>query len=154
MRKLALVSICLLVPAFAAEKLTAPQLIDLAKSNSTALHDAIIASFDPKNLKEGTAWSSRGSDFFFVTEAPSQPSLVIDSAPGLQMRHLADSDLWYAPAHIEPVGRLHSFYFLINGDKFGGSPDVPAFGPLSYLQPGAPSGTLSKLFTQARSTTA
>jgi len=145
MRKLALVSICLLVPAFAAEKLTAPQLIDLAKSNSTALHDAIIASFDPKNLKEGTAWSSRGSDFFFVTEAPSQPSLVIDSAPGLQMRHLADSDLWYAPAHIEPVGRLHSFYFLINGDKFGGSPDVPAFGPLSYLQPGAPSGTLSKI---------
>jgi hypothetical protein len=39
---------------FAAEKLTAPQLIELAKSNSPALRDAITATFDPKELKEGT----------------------------------------------------------------------------------------------------
>ena len=143
MRKFALVSICLLVSAFASEKLTAPQLIDLAKSNSAGLRDAITASFDARNLKEGTAWSSRGSDFFFATEASSQPSLVIDGIPGPQLRHLADSNLWYAPAHIEPVGDLHSFYYLINGGKFGGSLDVPAFGPLSYLQRGIPSGTLS-----------
>ncbi|HEV1994545.1 MAG TPA: alpha/beta hydrolase-fold protein [Candidatus Acidoferrum sp.] len=141
--RLALLSLALAVSAFAVEKSTAPQLIELAKSNSAGLRDAITATFDGKDLKEGTAWVGRGPDFFFATEAPSQPSLVIDGAPGPQVRQLAGSSLWYAPARIEQVGRLHAFYYLINGTKFGGRLDLPAFGPSSYLQPGVPSGTLS-----------
>ena len=35
----------------------------------------------------------------------------------------------------------------MNGAKFGGKLDVPAFTPLSYLQPGVPSGTLSEKIT-------
>ena len=54
------------------------------------------------------------------------------------------SDLWYAAAHIEHLGKLHSFHYMVNGANFGGKLDVPAFGPLSYLQPGVPSGTLSE----------
>jgi len=124
--------------------MTAPQLIDLAKSNSANLREAITATFDARDLKEGTAWTGHGPDFFFATQAPSQPSLVIDEAPGPAMQHLAGSDLWYAAARIEPVGRLHSFHYMINGATFGGKLDLPAFGPLSYLQPGVPSGTLSE----------
>ncbi len=41
------------------------------------------------------------------------------------------------------MGKLHSFHYLINGSKFGGRLDLPAFSPLSYLQSGVPSGTLS-----------
>jgi len=129
--------------AFAAEKRSAQQLIELANAHSPSLQEAIAASFDAKDLKEGTAWSGHGPDFFFAIETASQPSLVIDDAPGAQMQHLSSSNLWYAPAHIEPVGRLHSFHYLIQGAKFGGRLDLPAFGPLSYLQPGVPSGTLS-----------
>jgi enterochelin esterase-like enzyme len=129
--------------AFAADKSSATQLIDLAKSNSTTLREAITSTFDPKTLTEGTAWAGHGPDFFFAVQAPSQPSLLIDGASWPPMQRLASSDLWYAPAHIEPVGRLHSFHYLINGQKFGGRLDLPAFGPLSYLQPGVPSGTLS-----------
>ena len=143
MWKLALLSICLLSSAFAAEKRSVTQLIDLAKSNPTALLEAISASFDAKDLKDGTAWNGHGTDFFFVTEAASQPALFIDGVAGPQMQHVAGLNLWYVSAHIEPVGRLHSFHYLINGAKFGGRLDVPAFGPLSYLQPGIPSGTLS-----------
>jgi enterochelin esterase-like enzyme len=144
MWRLSLLSICLLASAFAAEKKwSAPQLIDLAKSNNGGLHEAITASFDSKDLKEGTAWIGRGPDFFFAIQSPSQPSLVIDNASGPPLQHLADSDFWYAPAHIEPVGRLHSFHYLVNGQKIGGRVDMPAFGPLSYLHPGVPSGTLS-----------
>ena len=143
MLNFALLLLWLAIPAFAAEKLSAPQLIDLAKSHSAVLRDAIVASFEAKDLKEGTAWAGRGPDFFFAMQANSQPSLVIDQAPGPQVQHLAGSDLWYVAAHIEPVGRLHSFHYLVNGAKFGGKPDLPAFGPLSYLQPGVPSGTLS-----------
>ena len=86
----------------------------------------------------------RGPDFFFALQSPSEPSLFIDGASGPSMQHLAGSDFWYAAARIEPVGRLHSFHYLINGQKFGGRLDLPAFGPLSYLQPGVPSGKLSE----------
>lgn len=123
--------------------MTAPRLIDLARSNHAGLRDAITSSFEAKDLKEGTAWAGRGADFFFATEAPSPPSLIIDGASGPPMRHLEGSDLWYAPARIEAVGRLHSFYYLVNGTRFGGKLDVPAFTPLSYAQSGIPSGTLS-----------
>ena len=144
MWKRGLLLLCFIAPAIAAEKMTAPQLIDLAKSNSANLREAITATFDARDLKEGTAWTGHGPDFFFATQAPSQPSLVIDKAPGPAMQHLAGSDLWYAAARIEPVGRLHSFHYMINGATFGGKLDLPAFGPLSYLQPGVPSGTLSE----------
>jgi len=144
MWKRGLLLLCFIAPAIAAEKMTAPQLIDLAKSNSANLREAITATFDARDLKEGTAWTGHGPDFFFATQTPSQPSLVIDEAPGPAMQHLAGSDLWYAAARIEPVGRLHSFHYMINGAAFGGKLDLPAFGPLSYLQPGVPSGTLSE----------
>ena len=67
----ALYRICLSASAFAADKSSATQLIDLAKSNSAALREAITATFDPKTLTEGTAWAGHGPDFFFAVQAPS-----------------------------------------------------------------------------------
>lgn len=128
----------------AAEKSTATQLIELAKTSSPALREAITTTFDAKDLKEGTAWAGRGPDFFFALESKSKPQLFIDAAPGPQLQSLANSGLWYAAARIEPLGKLHSFHYLVDGNKFGGKLDVPAFGPLSYLQPGVLSGTLSE----------
>jgi enterochelin esterase-like enzyme len=141
-----LVLFCLLTVA-SAEKSSAPQLIDLAHSHSRGLRAAITATFDAKDLAEGTAWSGREADFFFVLETSSQPSLVIDGASGPPLQRLMGSDFWYVSAHIEPVGHLHSYHYLINGQKFGGRLDLPAFAPLSYLQPGVPSGTLSGKLT-------
>ena len=57
------------LPSFAAEKSTALQLVDLAKTNSPALRDAVTNTFDAKDLKDGTAWSGHGPDFFFALEA-------------------------------------------------------------------------------------
>jgi hypothetical protein len=55
MQRLVVLCLSLITAAFAADKMTAPQLIDLARSNSAGLREAIIASFDAKDLKEGTA---------------------------------------------------------------------------------------------------
>jgi enterochelin esterase-like enzyme len=129
--------------SIAAEKSTATQLVELAKAGSPGLRDAIASTFEAKDLKEGTAWAGRGCDFFFAVQAQAKPELFIDAAPGPPMRPIAGSDIWYSAAHIERLGKLHSFYYLVNGKSFGGKLDVPAFGPLSYLQPGVPSGTLS-----------
>jgi enterochelin esterase-like enzyme len=133
-----------------AQKSTAPQLIELAKSPGPALRDAITATFSSKDLSEGTAWAGRGPDFFFALIARTKPELRIDDAPGPAMQPLVEvgnSDIWYAAAKIEQLGKLHSFYYSANGARFGGKLDVPAFGPLSYLQPGVPSGTLSEKIT-------
>ncbi len=134
----------LAAPGWAADKLSAPELIALAQAHSPELRAAIQTSFDWKDLKEGTAWSGHGPEFFFAVEAASAPSLVIDEAAGTPMQPVVGSDLWFAIAHVEPVGRLHRFHYLVGGSKFGGRLDLPVFGPLSYLQPGIPSGKLSE----------
>jgi enterochelin esterase-like enzyme len=140
-------ALCLFSAVLAAEKSTAPQLIELAKSPGSALREAIVATFDAKDLQEGTAWAGHGPDFFFATKASAKPQLLIDGVPGPEMHSLAGTDLWFAAAKIEAVGKLHAFHYLVNGAKFGGKLDVPAFTSLSYLQPGVPSGTLSEKIT-------
>ena len=143
MFKIALASLLLVTSAFAADKMTAPQLIGLSKSDPSALKEAMASTFDAKELTAGTAWTGHGSDFFFVTAAPTPPELMIDGAPGPKMKQVPGTGLWYSAAQIPQLGKLHSFYYSVNGAKFGGRTDVPAFGSLSYLQPGAPSGKLS-----------
>jgi enterochelin esterase-like enzyme len=133
--------------AAAPDKLTATQLVELAKSGARGLGEAISSSFDAKDLKEGTAWAGHGPDFFFATRAQAKPELLIDGAAGPQMQLIAGSDIWYTAARIEQVGKLHAFYYMVNGEKFGGKLDLPAFGPLSYLQPGVPTGVLSDKIT-------
>jgi enterochelin esterase-like enzyme len=129
---------------WAAEKLGAPELISLAQAHSPELRAGIDASFEAKDLKEGTAWAGHGPDFFFAVETPSTPTLMIDDAAGPAMTQFPGTQLWYSVAHIEPVSHLHEFHYLVDGAKFGGRLDLPAFGPLSYLQPGVPSGKLSE----------
>jgi len=137
----------LAVNAVAAQKRSAPELIALAKAHSAELRGAIEASFEAKDLKEGMAWMGRGPEFFFAIETVSAPELMIDDAPGPSMTHLEGTELWYATAHVEPAGRLHAFHYMVAGGKFGGRLDLPAYGPLSYLQPGVPTGKLSETIT-------
>jgi enterochelin esterase-like enzyme len=128
----------------AADKLNATQLIELAKANGPGLGEAITTSLDVKALKEGKAWAGHGRDFFFATEANAEPNLFIDDAAGPKMKTVAGTKLWFAAAKIEALGKAHSFYYLEDGKRFGGSLDVPAFTADSYTQPGVPTGKLSE----------
>jgi enterochelin esterase-like enzyme len=130
--------------AFAAEKMTASELIGLAQAHSASLADGINATFSPKELQEGTAWAGKGHDFFFALQSVAPPTLFIDGAPGPQMQTLSPGGIWYAVARVEELGVLHSFEYLVSGAKFGGRLDLPAFGPDSYLEANVPSGKLSE----------
>ena len=141
MRGLLLVAM-MAVPAWAQQKLDAPDLIGLATSGKPGLHDAIAASFDAAALKDGTAWKGHGADFFFSVEAGTAPALAIDDAAPLPMSQVGGSDLWYQTAKLK-VGASHTFHYVVGGQPFGGSVDVPAFGPMSYAMAGVPQGTLS-----------
>jgi enterochelin esterase family protein len=142
--------LALALSACAADKLSAPELIALAQTHSPGLRAAIAASFDAKDLKEGKAWAGQGPEFFFAVEAATAPTLIIDANVSSAMQQVPATDsakgpaLWYATVHIDLVGKAHQFYYLVDGAKFGGSLDLPVFGPLSYLQPGVPSGKLSE----------
>ncbi len=144
MKKIAIILFCLLGSAFAAEKKSATQLIELAKAHSPELQSAINDTFEAKALKEGTAWVGRGPEFFFAVESATRPSLVIDDASGPAMERLGETQTWYASAHVEPVGKLHAFHYMVNGANFGGVLDLPAFTELSYQQAGVPAGKLSE----------
>jgi len=133
-------------PGSAGAKKSATELIELARSSSPNLRSAIETTFDPKQLAAGTAWLGHGHDFFFAAEAAATPELFIDGRRGPDM-HLAGPGIWYAVSRIEGLGKPHSFFYQVAGAKFGGSFDVPAFGPESYQQPGVPSGTLSEKIT-------
>jgi enterochelin esterase-like enzyme len=130
--------------AWSADKLTAAQLIELAKTPDAGLSAGIEATFDAKKLESGTAWAGHGSQFFFAVNSDAAPSLVIDDFAAKPLEAIPGTHLWYATADVEPMGRLHQFHYLVNGERFGGSLDMPAFGPLSYLEEGVPSGKLSE----------
>ncbi len=53
------------------------------------------------------------------------------------------SNLWFHTGQLR-VGTSHRFHYLIDGKKFGGSFDMPAYGPLSYTRPGVPQGRISE----------
>jgi enterochelin esterase-like enzyme len=129
--------------AHAAARLTATELIELSKTHPGQLTQAIQDTFAEKDLKAGTAWAGNGPDFFFAIESGQQPKLEIDDAAGPPMNRIASTALWYASAHIEPVASLHSFQYIVGGSSFGGSLDLPVFGPDSYPKKGVPQGTLS-----------
>ena len=129
--------------SFSQEKTSAIDLIGLAKNNSPDLAGSIGRAFSAAQLKDGTAAKGHLSSFFFAVDASSKPSLVIDGSPGPELQPIANTSLWYAVAELPRQGVVHSFFYLVQGKRFGGSNDLPVFGPLAYLEPGVPSGTLS-----------
>jgi len=145
MRKSLVLIALFALPAFAQQKLQAPDLIALAKSRKPGLSAAITGNFDAKALQDGTAWIGHGPDFFFAIQTDAEPSLVIDDGAAMLMKQVAGSKLWYRTADDVKVGTSHTFHYMVNGAALGGSLDMPAFGPMSYVMPGVPQGTLSPL---------
>lgn len=130
----------------AQEKPGALDLIAMArtKSGSPELAGAITQAFSATQLQDGTAVKGHLSSFFFAIEASSKPVLMIDGAPCPELQPVRKTTLWYCVAEIQKQGAIHSFFYLIEGKRVGGSTDLPVFSPSAYLEPNVPSGTLSQ----------
>jgi enterochelin esterase-like enzyme len=125
------------------QKVSALDLIQQANDNSPKLAQSISQTFKPNELTEGTAFKSHLSSVFFAIDTPSKPTLMIDGAPGPELHSQSNSTLWYVVAEIPKQYAVHSFFYLKEGKRFGGSHDLPVFGPLAYLEQSVPTGTLS-----------
>lgn len=139
---------CFLLSIFAtagAEKMPPGDLIELAlqKPESTQFHEALMAAVREADLKAGTAALSDHGRGLFAIEASSTPALFLDETPSAAMKQISGSQVWFAAVPLK-AGRGHSFYYVIDGKKFGGKADVPSFGPESYAKPGVPHGKLSE----------
>ena len=132
-----------LITVHAADRLTAPQLIELARQKAHNLAEALGASLGEERLKKGTAFAGEGPDFIWAVESEVQPEIYIDDRAVGPMTRAGKSDLWYHTGKLQP-GTVHGFYYMVNGARTGGSTDVPAYGPDSYPKPGVPQGTLSE----------
>jgi enterochelin esterase-like enzyme len=129
--------------SFAQEKPSAIDLLRLAKSGSPALEQSLRQTFNANELRDGTASKGHLSSFLFVIETPSRPTLMIDGATGPEPHALPNTELWYSVAELTKRGAVHSFFYVIEGKRFGGTNDLPVFSPFAYREPAIPSGTLS-----------
>jgi enterochelin esterase-like enzyme len=126
----------LFAPAIALAQ-SVPDLVKLARGNPAGFRKTI----GDEALKKGTAWIGSGPDFLFAVEAQKAPALFINDEPGPRMVKGREPALWYTTAKLA-TGRTHNFHYQVDGKRFGGANDVPAFGPYSYPKPGVPEGKL------------
>ncbi|MGI8989647.1 MAG: alpha/beta hydrolase [Bryobacteraceae bacterium] len=138
------------LPGISAGKMAAPELIDLAghAPNSPAFRQAITDTFPEADLKKGIAVLGQGPDFIWAIDSASKPSLFVDGAAGPSMKQIQGANLWFATGKLK-TGMPHTFYYPVDGNRFGGSYDLPAYGPESYAKPGVPQGTLSEKMVHA-----
>ena len=127
------------------ERTAMDRLLELARSqaDSPAFGEALVKSLGEPEIKKGEAFNSNGPDFIFAVESSKQPALIVDDKAAGAMRHISGTDLWFYSGQLA-VGTSHSFHYMIDGTKFGGSYDLPAYTPDSYAQPGVPQGRLSE----------
>ncbi len=143
----ALASIAALYPVhgYGMERAAMDQLLTLARTrpDSPEFRQMLLTRLGEAPIKSGEAFDSNGPDFIWAVESVSQPSMILDDQPAGPMRHIAGTNLWFHVAQLR-VGTSHRFHYLVNGAKFGGSYDVPAYTSDSYARPDVPQGKISE----------
>jgi enterochelin esterase-like enzyme len=114
-----------------------------ARPDSPEFREALIARLGEAAIKSGEAFDSNGPDFIWAVEAATPPTLVVDDQTIGAMQRISGSTLWFRTGQLR-VGTSHRFHYIVDGRPFGGSVDVPAYGPLSYDRPGVPKGRISE----------
>jgi enterochelin esterase family protein len=127
------------------ERAAMDQLLSLVRSrpDSSELRDALVRHLGDAAIKSGEAFNSNGPDFVWAVESAGTPTLIVDDQPVQAMRRVAGSQVWYHTAQLR-VGTSHRFHYMIDGARFGGSYDMPAYTPDSYARAGVPQGRISE----------
>jgi hypothetical protein len=143
MRRIVLFAI-LAFAAQAAEKLSAPKLIELShQPNDPAFADALRSTLGVDPIKKGAAILGEGADFIWAVESAKAPDLYVDDKRVATLQAAGASGLWFYAGPLR-TGTSHMFYYMVDGAKMGGRNDIPAYTPDSYKKPGVPDGKLSE----------
>jgi enterochelin esterase-like enzyme len=131
-----------------AERMPPLKLIELAgsKPNAPEFREALVSTLGEQRIQRGTATTGEGPDFLWAIRSSKQPQLIVDDQPRPRMKRIKGTDLWFATGKLA-TGKNHAYYYMVDNQRVGGDPNVAAFGPDSYEQPGVPKGTLSEEIT-------
>ena len=135
----------LIVAVPAAAQRTAPQLIEMARRGGAGFQQALVETLGQENIQKGTAFLGEGESFLWAVESADRPALLLNGDPGPALLQIEGSNIWYTAGDLTE-GTSHEFVYMIRGQRFGGSKNVPAYGPDSYAQDGVPKGKLSEQF--------
>lgn len=134
------------VSMIAASKLPPEQLIEMARSSkgSAEFRESVLASLPKADLDKGIAYAEYGPDFLCVVESDKTPELYIDGVrAGSMMKVKGGGSMWFYAGKLK-TGTSHEYHYMIDGARYGGRSDVPAYMAESYEKPGVPKGTLSE----------
>jgi hypothetical protein len=144
---LGMVAVATLWPSigYGMERAAMDQLLAMSRTgaDAPAFREVLLKHLGDAAIKSGEAFNSNGPDFVWAVASATQPTLIVDDQPAGPMRRISGSDLWFHLAQLR-VGTSHRFHYVVDGKKFGGSFDMPAYTPLSYARPGVPQGRISE----------
>lgn len=136
--------------ALSAQNFSVSQLGQIATAgDSAAFANAIVKAFPAADLDKGTAATGEGGRFFLAVRSERIPQLVVDDEPPVAVESVGNG-LFYQFLELT-TGRTHSFYYLVDGKRVGGKPNLPAYLPEAYERAGVPQGKLSERFVHTSS---
>lgn len=124
----------------AAQKVSTPELLQMARTRAPGLEQALRDTLGEANLQKGAAAAGELDDFVFAVASEKGPSLQIDYDPPIAA--FKAGSLWVVQTHLS-TGTAYKYAWLADGKQIGGANNLPAFGPDSYAQPGVPEGKLT-----------
>ena len=122
------------------QTVSTPELLQLARTRAPGLEQALRDTFRPANIQSGTAAAGEWGDFVFAVAAEKGPSLQINNEPPIAA--FKAGSLWVVQTRLN-TGTAYKYTWIVDGKPFGGANNLPAFGPDSYAQTGAPQGKLT-----------
>ena len=123
-----------------AQKVSTPELIQMARTRSAGLEQALRDTLGADNIQKGTAAAGEMGDFVFAVAGEKGPSLQINNDAPIPA--FKAGSLWVVQTRLN-TGTAYKYTWIADGRPIGGANNLPAFGPDSYAKPGVPQGKLT-----------
>ena len=135
-----LLSVMILAQLCAAQKVSTPDLLQMARLRAPGLEQALRDTLGADNIEKGTAAAGEMGDFVFAIASEKGPALQIDGAPPIAA--FQAGSLWVVQTRLN-MGTAYKYTWLADGKPIGGANNLPAFEPDSSAKPGVPEGKLT-----------
>jgi len=135
-----LLTLVTLAGVCAAQKVSTPDLLQMARTRAAGLEQALRDTFGVDNLQKGKAAAGEMGDFVWAVASDKAPSLQINNDPPIPA--FQAGSLWVVESRLK-TGAAYKYTWIADGRVFGGDYNLPAFGRDSYPQPGVPPGKLT-----------
>jgi len=123
-----------------AQKVATQQLIDMARSRTPGLEQALRDTLGSDNIQKGAAAAGEMGEFVWAVAAEKGPALQInDEAP---IPAFKAGSVWVVQSRLK-TGAAYKYTWIADGKRVGGPNNLTAFGPDSYAQPGVQQAKLT-----------